>query len=63
MLSNLRRQLLLSLNIIILQFSLATAALAQGMPVVVQAAKDADWQTLHTLLDDGLQKPYRCRRA
>jgi ankyrin repeat protein len=55
MLSNLRRQLLLFLNIIILQFSFATAALAQGMPVVVQAAKDADWQTLHTLLDDGLQ--------
>lgn len=37
-----------------LQFFMLNSVFSQGMPVVVQAAKEADWAYLSTLLADGL---------
>lgn len=37
-----------------LQLFVASTALSQSMPVVVQAAKDSEWEYLSTLLEDGL---------
>ena len=55
MLTGWRKLLLLGLSLVALQAVFAAQAFSQGMPVVVQTAKDADWETLHTLLTDGLQ--------
>jgi len=39
----------------VVQLVLVSNAFSQAMPVVVQAAKEANWEYLHTLLADGLQ--------
>ena len=41
-------------SILALQFILVSVALAQPMSALVQAAKDADWQYMNTLLEDGM---------
>ena len=55
MLTGWRKLLLLGLSLVALQAVFAGPVFSQGMPVVVQTAKDADWETLHRLLSDGLQ--------
>ncbi len=41
--------------VLLLQLVAINTALSQAMPVVVQAAKDSDWEYLETLLGDGMQ--------
>jgi ankyrin repeat protein len=55
MLTGCPKLLLLGLSLIALQAVFAAPAFSQGMPVVVQTAKDADWESLNRLLIDGLQ--------
>ena len=55
MLTGWRKLLPLGLSLVALQAVFAGPVFSQGMPVVVQTAKDADWETLHRLLSDGLQ--------
>lgn len=51
---NKHRELLRYAWLLVLQFLMVSAAAAQAMPAVVQAAKEADWEYLDTLLADGL---------
>jgi len=50
-----RKLLLLGLTLTLAQIVFVTQTFSQGMPVVVQTAKNADWSKLHTLLADGLE--------
>lgn len=49
------KKLLSCALVAVLQFLIMSTVLAQGMPAVVQAAKDADWEYLSTLLADVMQ--------